>query len=208
MATLDERPSAKRWLPLEANPDVINQFLWGLGLPPDEAESCDVYGLDDDLLQMVPSPVLAVLFLYPLTSKTEEERLQQENKKRENSNKVYFMKQTVGNACGTIGLLHALGNITSEIKLVEESFFDKFFKTTASMDPMQTFMCFSVVYFSRMTERWKLLIQWQQVLVIQRHQTMWTLISSALFAWTVNSMSLMEESRDQYLMAHPHQVHC
>ncbi|XLR57154.1 hypothetical protein HN51_011456 [Arachis hypogaea] len=69
MATLDERPSTKRWLPLEANPDLINQFLWSLGLPPDEAESCDVYGLDDDLLQMVPSPVLAVFFLYPLTSK-------------------------------------------------------------------------------------------------------------------------------------------
>jgi len=29
------------------------------------------------------------------------------------------MKQTVGNACGTIGLLHAIGNITSEIKLCE-----------------------------------------------------------------------------------------
>lgn len=27
------------------------------------------------------------------------------------------MKQTVGNACGTIGLLHALGNLTSEVKL-------------------------------------------------------------------------------------------
>lgn len=27
------------------------------------------------------------------------------------------MKQTVGNACGTVGLLHAVGNITSEIKL-------------------------------------------------------------------------------------------
>lgn len=27
------------------------------------------------------------------------------------------MKQTVGNACGTIGLLHSVGNITSEIKL-------------------------------------------------------------------------------------------
>lgn len=29
----------------------------------------------------------------------------------------YFMKQTVGNACGTVGLLHAVGNVTSEIKL-------------------------------------------------------------------------------------------
>ncbi|MED6193866.1 Ubiquitin carboxyl-terminal hydrolase 3 [Stylosanthes scabra] len=129
--------SSKRWLPLEANPDVMNQFLWGLGLPEDEAECCDVYGLDDQLLEMVPKPVLAVLFLYPITPQTEEERLQQENEKREYSSKVYFMKQTVGNACGTVGLLHALGNPTSEIKLVEGSFLDKFFKSTASMDPMQ-----------------------------------------------------------------------
>ncbi|KAH1249141.1 Ubiquitin carboxyl-terminal hydrolase 3 [Glycine max] len=137
MATLDERPSAKRWLPLEANPEVMNQFLWGLGLPLDEAECCDVFGLDEELLEMVPKPVLAVLFLYPITAKSEEERLQQENEKKDYSSKVYFMKQTVGNACGTIGLLHALGNITSEVKLVEGSFFDKFFKSTASMDPLQ-----------------------------------------------------------------------
>ncbi|KAL5183901.1 Ubiquitin carboxyl-terminal hydrolase 3 [Glycine soja] len=137
MATLDERPSAKRWLPLEANPDVMNQFLWGLGLPVDEAECGDVFGLDEELLEMVPKPVLAVLFLYPITAKSEEERLQQENVKKDYSSKVYFMKQTVGNACGTIGLLHALGNITSEVKLVEGSFFDKFFKSTASMDPLQ-----------------------------------------------------------------------
>ncbi|CAL0313720.1 unnamed protein product [Lupinus luteus] len=135
--TIDEIASAKRWLPLEANPDVMNQFLWGLGLPQDEAECYDVYGLDEELLEMVPKPVLAVLFLYPITTKTEEERLQQQNENKEHSNKVYFMKQTVGNACGTIGLLHALGNITSEVKFVEDSFFDKFFKSTASLDPFQ-----------------------------------------------------------------------
>ena len=27
MATLDETPAAKRWLPLEANPDVMNQVI-------------------------------------------------------------------------------------------------------------------------------------------------------------------------------------
>ncbi|XVE65150.1 hypothetical protein DITRI_Ditri07aG0158100 [Diplodiscus trichospermus] len=150
MATPDESPAAKRWLPLEANPDVMNQFLWGLGLPVDEAECGDVYGLDDELLAMVPQPVLAVLFLFPITCQTEEERLQQDNEKRDASSKVYFMKQTVGNACGTIGLLHSIGNITSEIKLQEGSFLDKFFKSTASMDPMEAsdnvnthFICFT-----------------------------------------------------------------
>ncbi|VVA36936.1 PREDICTED: ubiquitin [Prunus dulcis] len=137
MATSDETPSAKRWLPLEANPDVMNQFLWGLGLPEHEAECCDVYGLDGELLEMVPKPVLAVLFLYPITSQSEEERMMQANEKREPKGRVYFLKQTVGNACGTIGLLHAVGNITSEIKLVEESYLDRFFKTTATMDPSE-----------------------------------------------------------------------
>jgi hypothetical protein len=47
---------------------VLLQFLWGLGLQEDEAECFDVYGLDLELLEMVPKPVLAVLFLYPLTS--------------------------------------------------------------------------------------------------------------------------------------------
>jgi ubiquitin carboxyl-terminal hydrolase L3 len=47
------------------------------------------------------------------------------------------MKQTVGNACGTIGLLHAIGNITSEIKLSDGSFLDRFFKSTANMTPME-----------------------------------------------------------------------
>lgn len=28
MAAVDERPSAKRWLPLEANPDIMNQVLF------------------------------------------------------------------------------------------------------------------------------------------------------------------------------------
>ncbi|KAL0873954.1 hypothetical protein Bca101_023659 [Brassica carinata] len=149
MAT--ESSSAKRWLPLEANPEVMNQVLVStssaspiigvskFGNILDAAECNDVFGLDDELLEMVPKPVLAVLFLYPITKKSEEERIEQDKeiKEKVHSDKVYFMKQTVGNACGTIGLLHAIGNITSEIKLSEGSFLDKFFKSTAKMTPME-----------------------------------------------------------------------
>lgn len=37
--------------------------------------------------------------------------------KQELSKKVYFTKQTVGNACGTVGIIHALGNAASKIML-------------------------------------------------------------------------------------------
>jgi ubiquitin carboxyl-terminal hydrolase L3 len=38
--------------------------MWGLGVPEDVG-LCDVYGIDDEMLSMVPQPVLAVLLLYP-----------------------------------------------------------------------------------------------------------------------------------------------
>ncbi|CAL4967949.1 unnamed protein product [Urochloa decumbens] len=138
----------KRWIPLEANPDVMNQFIWGLGVPEGDAQFCDVYGLDDELLAMVPQPVLAVVLLYPLTSLDEEEKEEsgasgasaagaKNFMMQDLSKKVYFTKQTVGNACGTIGVIHAIGNATSQIKLVEGSYFEKFYKKTADMDPVQ-----------------------------------------------------------------------
>lgn len=132
----------KRWIPLEANPDVMNQFIWGLGVAEGEVEFNDVYGFDDELLEMVPKPVLAVLFLYPYTAQKELEKKVEEQhvsgaQSKEPSKNVYFTKQTVGNACGTIGILHAIGNATSEIKLAEGSYFDRFFKATANMDPFE-----------------------------------------------------------------------
>ncbi|XP_039127577.1 uncharacterized protein LOC120263679 [Dioscorea cayenensis subsp. rotundata] len=49
--------------------DVTNHFVWGLGVPEDEVEFNDVYSLNDELLDMVPKPVLAVLFLFPYNDK-------------------------------------------------------------------------------------------------------------------------------------------
>ena len=115
----------------------MNQFMWGLGVPEDVG-FCDVYGLDDEMLAMVPQPVLAVLLLYPQDRKKESDASATSTAEtKEPNKKVYFTKQTVGNACGTIGIIHAIGNAVSKIKLVDGSYFHRFYKQTADMDPIQ-----------------------------------------------------------------------
>ncbi|KAF3624870.1 putative oleosin Bn-III-like [Capsicum annuum] len=98
---------------------------------------CAKYGLEDNwATNMINIPYggtmwRAIRNLWPVMKAKINFKVQ------DPSSTVYFMKQTVGNACGTIGLLHAIGNLTSQIKLTEGSFLDKFFKSTSSMDPMQ-----------------------------------------------------------------------
>ncbi|KAJ2536051.1 Ubiquitin carboxyl-terminal hydrolase isozyme L3 [Coemansia sp. RSA 1933] len=98
------------WVPLESSPDAMNKVIQQMGVGEPTAFS-DVWGLDDELLGMVPQPVHALIFLFPLTNKFEElrkqEALSSENKVSPN---VWFMKQTIGNACGTMAIFHALGN--------------------------------------------------------------------------------------------------
>ncbi|CAG8502074.1 16732_t:CDS:2 [Acaulospora colombiana] len=78
-------------------------------------------GLDPEILQMVPQPVKAVLILFPINdaheqhSKEEAERIQE--KGQEVSSEIVFYKQTISNACGTIGLLHSLANNLDSIKI-------------------------------------------------------------------------------------------
>ncbi len=49
---------------------------------------------------------------------------------------VYYVKQTVGNACGTIAILHAIMNCRSKLQLTEGSFFTKFLGETVALSPI------------------------------------------------------------------------
>lgn len=139
--------SKQRWLPLEANPDVMNTLVHGLGVP-EKFKLVDVFGFDEELLALVPKPVIAVLLLFPITDKYEEfctakdDELQTKAKASgeadaTNSNSVYFIKQTIGNACGTIALIHAIGNTLDKIELGADSVFKKFFDATKEKSPAE-----------------------------------------------------------------------
>jgi ubiquitin carboxyl-terminal hydrolase L3 len=98
------------WIPLESNPDVLNKYVESLGIKT-SLRFQDVYGLDEELLGMLPPPVKALILLFPITNDYEAyiKTINDAQDLSKISEKVYFMVQTIGNACGTIGLFHALG---------------------------------------------------------------------------------------------------
>ncbi|KIP09982.1 hypothetical protein PHLGIDRAFT_28678 [Phlebiopsis gigantea 11061_1 CR5-6] len=109
-----------RWIPLESNPDWASKA----GLVTSQDQFCDVYGFDAELLAMVPQPVKAVVLLFPISKpyeekrKAEDERIAKEGQ-HPIDNTILWIRQTIQNACGTMGLLHALAN--SNVTLEPES---------------------------------------------------------------------------------------
>lgn len=126
------------WLPLESNPEVMTKFVTCLGMKS-TWQFGDVYGMDPMLLSMVPKPVCAVLLLFPVTEKYEAFKQEEEKKlkdeRQEVSPDVYFVKQTIGNACGTIGLIHAVANNQTHLEFEADSPLKKFLEKTAKMTP-------------------------------------------------------------------------
>eukprot|EP00743_Colponemidia_sp_Colp-15_P001532 GILK01001672.1.p1 GENE.GILK01001672.1~~GILK01001672.1.p1 ORF type:complete len:249 (-),score=39.98 GILK01001672.1:110-820(-) len=126
----------KKWFPLESNPDVMNQYIERLGWPTAMFRFCDVLSTEDWALEMVPRPCVAVVMLFPIKPESETYSHAEQDKIKNDgqilSNNVFFMKQYIGNACGTIGILHSLGNLTDKVELISGSFFDRFFRDSRS----------------------------------------------------------------------------
>ncbi|ETV80340.1 hypothetical protein, variant 1 [Aphanomyces astaci] len=131
---------AKRWFPLESNPQVMNEYIRRMGIAEDaEFAFCDVYSTDDWALEMVLRPVLGVVMLFPIKPATEDHAKQERERIEKDgqivSKNVYYMKQTVGNACGTVGILHALGNARDYLPPRHGSFLSSFFSKTDGKTP-------------------------------------------------------------------------
>ncbi|OAD76408.1 hypothetical protein PHYBLDRAFT_158308 [Phycomyces blakesleeanus NRRL 1555(-)] len=112
------KPTEQKWLPLEANPDVWNKIIHRLKVNS-QWNFVDVYGFEPELLAMIPRPVTAIIFLFPLTENyekfKEEEEAHLARHEQNISPDLIFFKQTIANACGMIAILHAIANNDNEI---------------------------------------------------------------------------------------------
>lgn len=111
----DPASTAPAFIPLEANPELMSKLLHTLGLSP-ALQMHDVYSLEDqDLLAFIPQPALALLLVFPISATYESHRLAEDATAPEYEGKgegepVVWFKQTIRNACGLVGLLHATAN--------------------------------------------------------------------------------------------------
>ena len=65
------------------------------------------------------------------------ENADSKSKTDDDESSVYYMKQTIGNACGTIALLHSIGNNIDRLEVRKGSFLDGFLSATRTMSPVE-----------------------------------------------------------------------
>lgn len=104
----------KHYIPLESNPEVFTHLINALGVYSLEFQ--DVLSIDEpDLLAIVPRPVLGLILVFPTseayeTQIAEEEAVRKEYTGSGDGEDVIWYKQTINNACGLYGILHAVSN--------------------------------------------------------------------------------------------------
>lgn len=112
---MSDNAQKKMFTVLENNPEVMNHLGKALGMR-DNLSFYDIYSLTDpDLLAFIPRPAYALLVIIPLTPTWHEARETEDEGKGDYEGKgedepVIWFKQTIGNACGSIGLVHSLLN--------------------------------------------------------------------------------------------------
>ncbi|KAJ5674252.1 Ubiquitin carboxyl-terminal hydrolase isozyme L3 [Penicillium macrosclerotiorum] len=111
----DVPDTQKAFVPLENNPEVMSHLVHQLGLPQTLGFT-DVFSIDEpDLLAFVPRPSHALLLVFPVSTTYEQSRAAEDSALPEYTGfgpaePVTWFKQTIRNACGLIGLLHAVSN--------------------------------------------------------------------------------------------------
>ena len=103
----------------------------------------DVFSIDEpELLAFIPRPAHALLLVFPISNTYETFRHEEDKDKPEYEGKgedeaVVWYKQTIGNACGLIGLLHSTSNGAARARIAEGSDLDTLVKAAVPLTPYE-----------------------------------------------------------------------
>lgn len=111
---------------MESNPEVMNSFLLKVGVKP-HIQIVDVYGFDHVSLNMLEGKVEGLLLCYPIRNQPEGTV--------DTNTKLYFMKQTIRNACATMALVHLIANQCNDDDFEPDSLLKEFIKESQELHP-------------------------------------------------------------------------
>ncbi|KAL9113053.1 MAG: hypothetical protein Q9227_002665 [Pyrenula ochraceoflavens] len=120
----------------------MSHLIHELGLPKTLGFH-DVYSLDDpELLAFVPRPAMALLLVFPVTLTYEKFRQTEDSGKPDydgsgEGEEIVWFKQTIRNACGLIGLLHAVSNGEARGMVQKDSKLDDILKKAIPLKPLE-----------------------------------------------------------------------
>lgn len=138
----DPSAAAPAFIPLEANPELMTGLLHRLGVSP-ALQIHDVYSLTDpDMLAFVPRPALALLLVFPVSAAYESHRLAEDSLVAPyagtgDQEPVLWFRQTIRNACGLMGLLHAAANGPARGFVEPGSDLDRIIRTAIPLGPAE-----------------------------------------------------------------------
>ena len=113
---------------MESNPEVMNTFLHKVGVKSN-LQVVDVLGFDEELLQMVEGQVEGVLLCFPIRGETDT-TVDEEAKSR-----LYFIRQTIRNACATMALIHLVANQCKDDDFEPDSSIKQFIRESKQLEP-------------------------------------------------------------------------
>ncbi|KAF9262343.1 cysteine proteinase [Marasmius fiardii PR-910] len=130
---------ALNWIPLESNPKVFNGWASKAGLDITKDSFNDLYSFDPEMLSMIPRPVKAVIFVFPFSEAQGRRIAEDEKIAREGGNQVdksvFWMKQTIRNACGAMAIIHSLANVP--VTLAPSSPLSTFYDSARPKAPLE-----------------------------------------------------------------------
>lgn len=103
----------------------------------------EVYSLTEpELLEFLPRPAYALLLVFPVTETYEKFRRDEDSAREDYSasghgEPVVWFKQTIRNACGLIGLLHAITNGEARQQIAAGSDLEKLLKEAIPLNPKE-----------------------------------------------------------------------
>lgn len=129
----------KMFIPLENNPEVFSHLIQHLGASL-QLGFYDIYSLEDpSLTAHIPRPIYALLFICPANvyhkARDEEHAGMEQYTGSGAGEPVMWFKQTIGNACGLIGLLHGVSNGGARSYITAGSALDEMLKEALPLAP-------------------------------------------------------------------------